>query len=285
MWARAAPVLPVSKTAAVVSQVTGVVLASPRLRVLLDGGGRLRRTRSRRCGHTTTALCALVAGRAAKCSAVLEREAQREAWGQQRHTPEGRRHLGRSSAVAGRWRRRACRAAGQGGQGTVEARRRRAAAGVARLGAHGAWRRLLAVAWQPGHCAVPTRQATGVARYCRGSVPGSSHKRRCKGPLCLGQRQWRYPECSVLIDSRNHASILCVPWLRAAMSHACAPCPGEDIRKLENGVHVVSGTPGRVFDMIQRRNLRTRHIKTLILDEADEMLAKNFKDQIYDIYR
>lgn len=50
-------------------------------------------------------------------------------------------------------------------------------------------------------------------------------------------------------------------------------------------MHVVSGTPGRVFDMIQRRNLRTRHIKTLILDEADEMLAKNFKDQIYDIYR
>ncbi len=31
--------------------------------------------------------------------------------------------------------------------------------------------------------------------------------------------------------------------------------------------------------------LRTRNIKTLVLDEADEMLAKNFKDQIYDIYR
>lgn len=50
-------------------------------------------------------------------------------------------------------------------------------------------------------------------------------------------------------------------------------------------MHVVSGTPGRVFDMIKRKTLRTRHIKTLILDEADEMLAKNFKDQIYDIYR
>lgn len=60
---------------------------------------------------------------------------------------------------------------------------------------------------------------------------------------------------------------------------------GEDIRKLENGVHAVSGTPGRVFDMIKRKTLRTRHIHTLVLDEADEMLAKNFKDQIYDIYR
>ena len=34
----------------------------------------------------------------------------------------------------------------------------------------------------------------------------------------------------------------------------------------------MAGTPGRVFDMIKRRNLRTRNIKMLILDEADEML-------------
>ena len=37
--------------------------------------------------------------------------------------------------------------------------------------------------------------------------------------------------------------------------------------------------------MIRRRNLRTRNIKTLILDEADEMLNQGFKDQIYDVYR
>jgi ATP-dependent RNA helicase len=50
-------------------------------------------------------------------------------------------------------------------------------------------------------------------------------------------------------------------------------------------VQIVSGTPGRVFDMIQRRNLRTRNIKMLIIDEADEMLNQGFKEQIYDIYR
>ncbi|KII61513.1 Eukaryotic initiation factor 4A-III [Thelohanellus kitauei] len=60
---------------------------------------------------------------------------------------------------------------------------------------------------------------------------------------------------------------------------------GEDIRLLEYGQHVVSGTPGRVFDMIERRALQTREIKMLILDEADEMLNKGFKEQIYDIYR
>lgn len=61
--------------------------------------------------------------------------------------------------------------------------------------------------------------------------------------------------------------------------------PGVDMRKLEAGVHAVSGTPGRVFDMIKRRSFRTREIKLLVLDEADEMLNQGFKEQIYDIYR
>jgi len=69
--------------------------------------------------------------------------------------------------------------------------------------------------------------------------------------------------------------------------HSCigGTSVAEDINKLESGVHIVSGTPGRVFDMIRRRNLRTKDIKMLILDEADEMLSQGFKDQIYDIYR
>nr|CAA76677.1 translation initiation factor [Pisum sativum] len=70
-------------------------------------------------------------------------------------------------------------------------------------------------------------------------------------------------------------------------AHACigGKSVGEDIRKLEHGVHVVSGTPGRVCDMIKRRTLRTRAIKLLVLDESDEMLSRGFKDQIYDVYR
>ncbi|XP_011641895.1 eukaryotic initiation factor 4A-III [Pogonomyrmex barbatus] len=69
--------------------------------------------------------------------------------------------------------------------------------------------------------------------------------------------------------------------------HACIGGTnlGEDIRKLDYGQHVVSGTPGRVFDMIKRRVLRTRAIKMLVLDESDEMLNKGFKEQIYDVYR
>lgn len=40
-----------------------------------------------------------------------------------------------------------------------------------------------------------------------------------------------------------------------------------------------------LIDMIRRKTLRTRNIKTLVLDEADEMLNKGFKEQIYDVYR
>ncbi|XP_035459203.2 eukaryotic initiation factor 4A-III [Spodoptera frugiperda] len=74
------------------------------------------------------------------------------------------------------------------------------------------------------------------------------------------------------------------------MNVQCHACIGgtsldKDIKKLDYGQHVVSGTPGRVFDMLKRRALRTRSIKMLVLDEADEMLNNGFKEQIYDVYR
>jgi ATP-dependent RNA helicase len=61
---------------------------------------------------------------------------------------------------------------------------------------------------------------------------------------------------------------------------------GNDLKELERGgVQVVSGTPGRVYDLIRRNALRMANLKALILDEADEMLSRGFKEQIYDIYR
>ncbi|UKJ88173.1 eukaryotic translation initiation factor [Theileria orientalis] len=59
----------------------------------------------------------------------------------------------------------------------------------------------------------------------------------------------------------------------------------DDIKALESGVQIVSGTPGRVNHMITDRHLNTRNIKQLILDEADEMLNRGFKEQVYSVYR
>ena len=52
------------------------------------------------------------------------------------------------------------------------------------------------------------------------------------------------------------------------------------IRQLDRGVHVVVGTPGRVMDLIRRRSLKLDALKTLVLDEADEMLRMGFIDDV-----
>jgi len=60
----------------------------------------------------------------------------------------------------------------------------------------------------------------------------------------------------------------------------------DSLRALrEGGIHVVVGTPGRVMHMIRERELRPETIRTFVLDEADEMLSKGFKDQIYEIFQ
>ena len=74
------------------------------------------------------------------------------------------------------------------------------------------------------------------------------------------------------------------------MNIECHACIGgtnvrEDMAKLQEGVQVVVGTPGRVYDMINRRALRTDNMKIFCMDEADEMLSRGFKDQIYEVFQ
>jgi len=74
------------------------------------------------------------------------------------------------------------------------------------------------------------------------------------------------------------------------MKVKCHACIGgtsvrDDIEKLRDGQHLVVGTPGRVMDMVTKKNLRVDDLITFVLDEADEMLSRGFKDQIYDIFK
>jgi len=110
--------------------------------------------------------------------------------------------------------------------------------------------------------------------------------------LQLIETQLRETQVLVLSPTRELAVqiqqvILALGDFMNVQCHACIGGTnlGEDIKKLDYGQHVVSGTPGRVTDMIHRRHLKTRNIKLLVLDEADEMLNKGFKEQIYDVYR
>lgn len=59
----------------------------------------------------------------------------------------------------------------------------------------------------------------------------------------------------------------------------------DDNSRLRKGVHIVIGTPGRVYDMIwHRKTLSTTELRVVCLDEADEMLSKGFCEQIELIF-
>ena len=58
---------------------------------------------------------------------------------------------------------------------------------------------------------------------------------------------------------------------------------GPQINRLNKGVDVVVGTPGRMIDLLDRKCLSLEHVRTVVLDEADEMLSMGFIDDIQTI--
>jgi ATP-dependent RNA helicase DeaD len=68
----------------------------------------------------------------------------------------------------------------------------------------------------------------------------------------------------------------------------CVPVYGgqpidRQFRALSQGAHIVIGTPGRVLDHLRRGSLSLEDVKTVVLDEADEMLALGFLEDVESI--
>ena len=57
------------------------------------------------------------------------------------------------------------------------------------------------------------------------------------------------------------------------------------ISELKKDPHVVVGTPGRIIDMLGKKYLFTDKLKTIVIDEADEMLSQGFQEMIYNIFQ
>ena len=55
---------------------------------------------------------------------------------------------------------------------------------------------------------------------------------------------------------------------------------GGQLRSLKRGAQVVVGTPGRMLDHLKRKSLNLSQVKSLVLDEADEMLRMGFIDDV-----
>jgi translation initiation factor 4A len=111
---------------------------------------------------------------------------------------------------------------------------------------------------------------------------------------CLALVDQKVQECQALILAPTRELACQIQKVVLALGdymdikvHACVggTAVRDDIRTLQQGVHVVVGTPGRVNDMITRRALRLDSMRQFFLDEADEMLSRGFKEQIYDIFK
>jgi ATP-dependent RNA helicase DeaD len=74
-------------------------------------------------------------------------------------------------------------------------------------------------------------------------------------------------------------------WLYREAGAKTASCVGgmdmrDERRTLARGVHIVVGTPGRLCDHIKRGSLDMSGLKSVILDEADEMLKMGFREEL-----
>jgi len=58
----------------------------------------------------------------------------------------------------------------------------------------------------------------------------------------------------------------------------------KQISNLTRTTHILVATPGRMLDLLKRRAVNLKHVRTLILDEADEMLSMGFKKELDDIF-
>lgn len=57
---------------------------------------------------------------------------------------------------------------------------------------------------------------------------------------------------------------------------------GEDVKALRKGIHCISGTPGRILQLLKEHNIDAHTVQSIVLDEADEMLT-SFKHQTMEI--
>jgi len=102
--------------------------------------------------------------------------------------------------------------------------------------------------------------------------------RECQALILAPTRELAQQIQKVVLALGDYLKIRC---------HACigGTSVRDDIDRLRDGQHCVVGTPGRVMDMLGKRHLRADNLLVFVLDEADEMLSRGFKDQIYDIFK
>ena len=101
----------------------------------------------------------------------------------------------------------------------------------------------------------------------------------------------RKPQVLILCPTRELAIQVCedvhrlgskLPKLHAVPVYGGAPI-GRQFRALEDGAHLIVGTPGRLLDHMRRGSFNPSEIKVTILDEADRMLDMGFREEMEEM--
>ncbi|UJR11419.1 hypothetical protein I4U23_015599 [Adineta vaga] len=98
----------------------------------------------------------------------------------------------------------------------------------------------------------------------------------CQALILVPTRELAQEIHRIILILSKHMNVTC---------HACfgGVNIGEDMKRLEAGVQIVISTPGRIFDMLKRSVFHLEHIKMFVLNEADEIFSRGYKDQIDDL--
>lgn len=102
----------------------------------------------------------------------------------------------------------------------------------------------------------------------------------------------KYISALILVPTRELAIQVAqeINSLRGSRQHQIIPIYGgqsieEQFRRLRKGADIVVGTPGRILDHLSRKSIQLGYIEYVVLDEADEMLAMGFIEDVQEILR
>ncbi|HDZ88554.1 MAG TPA: DEAD/DEAH box helicase, partial [Nitrospirae bacterium] len=109
-------------------------------------------------------------------------------------------------------------------------------------------------------------------------------------PIVQNIRKGKLPSVLILVPTRELAIQVAEELNRISQYRKLNALPiyggqsiDRQIRALKRGIDIAVGTPGRIIDHLRRGTLVLDGVKTLILDEADEMLDMGFIEDIETI--
>ena len=107
----------------------------------------------------------------------------------------------------------------------------------------------------------------------------SKYSNSCSYPVCLVLVPTRELAEQIYIESRK---LLYKTGIVVTKCYGGVPFDGQ-MRELRQGVDIVIGTPGRIFEFIEKKILYLDLIEYLVIDESDRMLDMGFKPQLENI--